>query len=179
MVAFTLALTVQLITFLNCFKCLDMYVPRNLHIYLFWEILALKINWHSLSSSVNETQPASEFLECLRDCFLFQHVKQPTRFRADQEPSTLDVIFTNEEHMINNISYPPSLGKSDHLVLIFKFICYTEQQISSFAKLNYFKRNYEVMSLSLRTIDWDSVLYGLDLSDSWDTFAENIKPMYQ
>ena len=43
-------------------------------------------------------------------------------------------------------------------------------------KLNYmyFKGNFEEMSFSLGTIDWDSVLYGLDLSDSWDTFAENI-----
>ena len=30
------------------------------------------------------------------------------------------------------------------------------------------------MSPSLGTIDWDSVLYGLNFSDSWDTFAENI-----
>ena len=55
--------------------------------------------------------------------------------------------------MINNISYLPSLGKSDHLVLIFKFFFYTEQQISSFTKLNDVKGNNEEMSLSLGTID--------------------------
>ena len=114
------------------------------------------------------------FLNVLEIVTYFKHVKQPTRFRADQESSTLDLIFTNVEHMINNISYLPSLGKSDHLVLIFKFFCYTEQQISSFTKLNYFKGNYEEMSLSLGTMDWVSLLYGLDLSDSWDTFTENI-----
>ena len=69
--------------------------------------------------------------------------------------------------MISDISYLPSLGKSDHLVLIFKLFCYTENQISSFTKLNFFKENYEELSLSLGTIDWDSVPYGLDLSDSW------------
>ena len=76
--------------------------------------------------------------------------------------------------MTNNISYILSLGKSYHLVLIFKFFCYSEQQISSITKLNYFKGNYEEMSLSLWTMDWDLLLYGLNLSDSWDTFAENI-----
>ena len=162
----------------NIFKLFQMFrhvcAQKPSHLLILGDFNFKEINWHSFSSSVNETQPASEFLECIRDCYLFLHVKQPTRFRADQEPSTLDLIFTNEEHMINNISYLPGLGKSDHLVLIFKFFCYTEQQISSFTKLNYFKGNYEEMSLGLGTMDWVSLLYGLDLSDSWDTFAENI-----
>ena len=75
--------------------------------------------------------------------------------------------------MINNISYLPSLGKSDHLVLIFKFFCYTEQQISSFTKLNYFKGNYEEMSLSLGTMDWVSLLYGLDGNGSFRSYSRS------
>ena len=52
---------------------------------------------------------------------------QPTGFRDGQEPSTLDLVFTNEENMVNNISYSPGLGSSDHLIITFQFICYTKK----------------------------------------------------
>ena len=70
----------------------------------------------------------------------------PTNQTANQVPDwtraiNLDLVFTNEENMLNNISYLPSLGKSDHLSLSFKFICYTQQQETAFKKLNDIKGN--------------------------------------
>ena len=57
------------------------------------------------------------FLNCINSCFLYQHVLEPTRFREDQEPSTLGLILTNEEGMISNLNYDPGLGASDHCLL--------------------------------------------------------------
>ena len=34
------------------------------------------------------------FLEALRDCFMYQHVTQPTRVRGEDEPSLLDLVLT-------------------------------------------------------------------------------------
>jgi len=39
--------------------------------------------------------------------FLFQHVTEPTRYRSIDTPSLLDLVFTNELDMINDISYSP------------------------------------------------------------------------
>ena len=66
-----------------------------------------EINWDLFNCNVNETQPAYKFLECVRDCYLFQHVKHPTRFRDGQEPSILDLVLTNEEHMVNQRTNGP------------------------------------------------------------------------
>ena len=101
---------------------------------------------------MNDTLPAYEFLECVRDCYLFQHIKMPTRFRIGQEPSILDLVFTNEENMVNNISYLPGLGKSNHLALSFKFICYTQQQEIAFKKLNYTKGNYREIEKEIEAV---------------------------
>ena len=39
------------------------------------------------------------------DLFLFQHVTEPTRYRSSDTPTLLDLVFTNEHEMINNISF--------------------------------------------------------------------------
>ena len=63
------------------------------------------------------------------DPLVFQHCKEPTKYRENQEPSLLDLNFTNEENMIENKDYLPSLGKSDHLVLMFHFNCCIESNL--------------------------------------------------
>ena len=66
-----------------------------------------EINWRINNSHTNENDIASQFLECIRDCFLYQHVKENTRYRAKSEPSLLDLLLTNEGNMINSVSYMP------------------------------------------------------------------------
>ena len=104
-----------------------------------------KINFSS--TNMNETHFASQFLECVRDSFLYQHVRECTRYRAGDEPSVLDLLFTNEENMINSITYKPGLGKSDHLQLEFSFNCYTESSLDCFKKYNFFSRGIMVVVL--------------------------------
>ena len=67
--------------------------------------------------------------------------------------------------MVNNINYLPSLEKSDHLVLSFKFICYTQQQETAFKKLNYIKGNYREIAKEIEAVDWKSDLQRLNLAE--------------
>ena len=106
------------------------------------------------TSNANESHIASQFLECVKDCFLYQHVRNITRFRAATEQSVLDVLFTNEENMINSVTHKPERGKSDHLQLEFTFNCYTETIQKLFTKLNFFKGNYTGLSEELASVDW-------------------------
>ena len=53
-------------------------------------------------------------LDVVNDCFLFQHVKEDTRFRNIQS-SSLDLIFTKEER---DILVDEPLGGSDHGIVI-------------------------------------------------------------
>ena len=72
------------------------------------------------------------------------------------------------------ISHLPSLGKSDHLSLSFKFICYTQQQETTFKKLNYIKGNYREIAKEIEAVDWKTDSQRLDLAESWDTLADKI-----
>ena len=60
-----------------------------------------------------------EFIETIHDCFLQQHVSEPTRHRENEESNLLDLILTSEEGMVHNLAYHPPLGESDHICLTF------------------------------------------------------------
>ena len=99
----------------------------------------------------------------MRDTYLYQHVKEPTIYRSDNIPSLLDLIFTNEEHMVSDLNYLPGLGSSDHLQINFVFNCFIDVSKSSFNKLNFFKGDFKSMNQNLQDIQWNQLLGGLSL----------------
>lgn len=69
----------------------------------------------------------------------------PTRFRADQNSSLLDLILVNDEDLISDINCLPPFGKSDHLTLESKI------QFTTSKKTNIVRR-------MIKSIDCDSSL---------------------
>ena len=131
------------------------------------------IDWNNITSTENETHISTLFLECLRDSFLYQHVKEPTRYRSQNVPSILDLILTNEESMVSNLQYKPGLGKSDHLVLEFTYNCYIGS--SDPQPRNYFfKGNYRKISEKLEENSWEQDLQGTSLSEAWEILTEKL-----
>ena len=83
------------------------------------------------------------FMETIKDLFLKQHVTEPTRYRNGEEPSLLDLIMTNEDGMIQNLSYQPALGDSDHCCLKFDLSCYAyHSKRKEEEKTNYYRADY-------------------------------------
>ena len=58
------------------------------------------IDWELCSSTAPEGHPSHLFIEAIQDCYLYQHVHKPTRFRLGESASILDLIFTSEEGMV-------------------------------------------------------------------------------
>ena len=75
------------------------------------------ISWSNFSGTSNDYH-IEPFLDTVDDLFLFQHISEPTRYRQEETPSLLDLIFTNEQDMIKNLAYLPPLGNSDHMYRI-------------------------------------------------------------
>ena len=86
-------------------------------------------SWESWSTPHDDKKEDEQFLETLRENFFYQHVDEPTRARGTDTPSLIDLILTNEEDQVNNLSSPAPLGKSDHSVLSFSFKCYFEPEV--------------------------------------------------
>ena len=79
-------------------------------------------------------------------------------------------VFTNEQDMINSISYLPPLGNSDHIGIEFELICYAELRKSENLKYNIRAANTELMKQALSDVDWESILETLDTDGAWMLF---------
>ena len=76
--------------------------------------------------------------------------------------------------MIEKIDYHPSLGKSDHLVLMFNFNCCINNNFYPTEKFSFNKGDYCACREFLEEVDWNSCMDGLSLAESWTGFAEKI-----
>lgn len=129
------------------------------------------ILWENWSTpGMSESSEEFLFIEALRDCYLYQHVTQPTRVRHGQEPSILDLIITNEERMVEGLKYLSPLGKSDHVILSFDLRCYTDQSQTERSIVCYEKGNYEAMRKELKQVNWEAELTQrrYDVNKQWN-----------
>ena len=96
---------------------------------------------------------AEEFLLAMSECALFQHITEPARFRPGQSPSRLDLVFSNEEGMVSNLEYLPTLGSSDHICLKFKFHAEVLSDGTNFLRYKLNSGNYDMMRSLLQELD--------------------------
>ena len=111
-----------------------------------------------------------DLLKVLETVFLYQHVNKPTRGRGSDTPSCIDLVFSNEEQMVSNLTIGAPLGKSDHSVIIFDFICQTIGTPPK-AWYRYEKADYIKMA-DMLNLDWAVLFSECDnLNDQWKIFS--------
>ena len=97
---------------------------------------------------------------------LTEHVQQNTRYRHGQNPSRLDLILTNEHHMIDVTEINAPLGASDHVVIDFRIIHdVTITKPAHTSRRNFRRANFSTVRDSLRKVDWTSVPPNISIED--------------
>lgn len=128
---------------------------RPSHLLITGDFNMPQIDWTLGFSSAHIDHYTQDFIETTRDCFLHQHVTMPTRFRRNEEPHTLDLIFSNEEGMVQNLLAAPGLGSSDHVVLTFALACYTVHHSSAEVHLNLNRADFNRLNIQIAAADWE------------------------
>ena len=125
------------------------------HVLLCGDFNLPLIDWNLNQCLDSESSFTSKFLTAVEDLGIFQHVKESTRFRGEQN-SCLDLIFTNEESMVNEVSELPPLGKSDHVCqkwsLIFNEIMFKNTNV---LRHNYKKANWAEIKKDIADYQFD------------------------
>ena len=128
------------------------------------------IDWSSYSTNNADAQ---EFLDSCQDSYLYQHILLPTRGRLGHNPSLLDLIFTNEEEMVENIELESPLGKSDHACIVFDFRIEANKKDIIRTFFMYDRADYNSMRLNLASGDWVQNLDQIsDIDDMYNTFLD-------
>ena len=111
------------------------------------------INWASWSTCHSDESKEQNFIETVRDCFLYQHNSENSRRRGNDQPSLIDLIFTDELMQVSDVQHQAPLGKSDHNVISFKFNCYLDYAKPR-EKFLYNKGDFNAMRVQLTEEKW-------------------------
>ena len=127
------------------------------------------VDWSSWTTKNNSDLIGINFVSCLRNNLLLQHVNCATRARGSAEPHILDLVISNDD-FIGDINYLSPLGKSDHSVL--NFVCKLKpSHVCTEKKLNYNKGDYDGLRRFMNR-DWEQT-FGNHLGNVnslWTTF---------
>ena len=149
------------------------------HLLITGDLNLPDINWELESSPNSLTNLGTIFMECYRDGFLYQHVMAPTHHWHGCTPTTLDLVFSNEEGVVTDTSHLAPLGASCHNVMKFKFNCYfliNENHIQGYI---WNRAGYQAMKSDAELIDWDHELAGKNTQQMWDTFESKLMSWWQ
>ena len=110
------------------------------------------IQWESLESAGGDDH---QFLLLTQDCFLTQHVLEPTR-----GGNVLDLILSSQNELVDNVKVHEPLGSSDHNQIHFNIKVKTGTTYKKQWRRNFNKGKYKEMRTYLANIDWDNLLNG-------------------
>ena len=139
---------------------------RDKHIVYMGDFNYPNINWERLSARGKDY----DFLKMTQENFVIQHVDFPTR-----DSNVLDLIFSSEKNMVENVEVIGKLGCSDHDSLAFNINTYIERS-KNFNKIpDLGKANWDKINKSLGAINWENELKSLSVEESWNKLRGVIK----
>jgi hypothetical protein len=160
----------QLITIIN-----EKIQKGNSHVMIMGDLNFPEIDWDLEVSTVPGEHISHDFMTACKDWFLYQHVHQPTRHRQQQKANILDLLFTNEKGMIEQLTYREPIGSSDHMVLNWTLRCYVAQPKSTVVKYLYDKGNYDEMRRRLGQEDWNYLMHEKNVDEMWTLISGKVE----
>ena len=156
----------------------DSYKHGISHLLIFGDFNFPEIDWMNCLIKGSDRSLPANFFDITQDLFLKQHVDFNTRFREGDNPSSmLDLIFTNEDYMIENLRSTAPLGKSDHVGLLFTFITYSaiDTRVYGGKKHDYWKADMSEINSSLQKVKWEEEMENKGVNQSWRFFKSKIE----
>jgi hypothetical protein len=144
----------------NLHQCIKHYSQRTS--VIMGDFNYRDIDWESMETSGE----GSKFIDLIQDCFLEQHVKKATRGN-----NTLDLVFSTEPSLVEDVTIGCPVANSDHNVIYFKIPRRVDQRVSKQEVFNYHKADYVKICDKLYSVDWDKQLQGSDVEKMW----QNVK----
>ena len=147
--------------------------PHITHILIFGDFNYPNIDWEHMNADLDKESEL--FYDNLNENLLVQHINVITRHKLGNSPSRLDLIFTNEEDMVEDIKCLAPLGKRDHIGLSFKLVTTAIMKIKEHEAnmLKYHTADYNKINLVFKMTQWDILFKLQPLQNMWRMFSTN------
>nr|CAH7713459.1 unnamed protein product [Callosobruchus chinensis] len=157
----------------NLCKLIEDLSTQTNNLYITGDFNLHDISWPLTEFPICNSRSAP-FLDLLRDTCITQLIDCPTRFRNNQTPRTLDLVFVNDTDFVSDIDYLPPFGKSDHCTLLTKLQFSIVIQPSRLMK-NIKRMDYLRLNRCLLEVDWNLLFQFLDTQSMWDVFLDKLR----
>ena len=127
------------------------------HLLIVGDFNVPDIDWNTKFSEAPENHYSHCLLKTINDCFLVQHVTEPTRYRQGEACNILDLVLTNEEGMLHKLNISPGLGNSDHVILTFELSCYSALQEPVIPQLDFGRANFKELNKMVQDVNWEAM----------------------
>ena len=98
-------------------RCVEAMMASKDDLMIMGDFNCKEVRWEEWSVDGSEESWGGKLLRMATENSMTQWVEQNTRYRGDDEPSRLDLIFTSEPEVVEDVRYKCPLGKTDHVVL--------------------------------------------------------------
>ena len=130
---------------------------RNINLIIAGNFNHKNVDW---CNEYAEQEYLVDFINTLQECFLYQHVTEPTHHRENTTSYLLDLVLSSEEVMVKELSYHPPLGESDHVVLKFELTLGQVKQETPQSR-NIYIANYDYIKSELNEM-------GMEMGGTFD-----------
>ena len=98
-------------------KSINDMLKKGKRVLLVGDFNRKEINFGEIEMRGNASSWSEELLTAMMVNTMDQWVKETTRYRGEDEPSQLDLIFTKKPEIEPNIKYMSPMGKSNHVTI--------------------------------------------------------------
>jgi hypothetical protein len=131
-------------------KAIDHLLKLNLSLCLCGDFNLPGIRWESLPPRASSSFKQDKFMDLFRSRGLYQHIHENTRGL-----NTLDLVFTNEKHAVNNVHILPPLTDSCDHDCVFFALNVRDQQEEKRPILKWTNMDADRMRLELELVNWN------------------------
>ena len=159
-------------------KCLEDMLRRDNKVLLVGDFNCKGIDWKEKEGNNNIGQWGEEMLQMSLENTMEQWVEECTRFREEEEPSILDLVFTKIPEPDPNIKYHSPIGKSDHVVIEMELRGWEQvkrREGYREGRLNYSRTNFGGLRKFFEEVEWKSTMEGKTVQKKYDIFLERYR----
>jgi ribonucleases P/MRP protein subunit RPP40 len=147
-------------------------VGKSRNVLIFGDFNYGNIDWES-HRSTDGLSEGERFLSCVEDAGLYQHVKNPTR-----GSSLLDLIFSSNEELIDEVDNLGKFDSSDHDMLFCRVNWGRSDNACTRTRHNYNKINIRGITQELDSVEWKNLLED-PVEVSWRNFKNKLLELEQ
>lgn len=134
------------------------------------------IRWENYTTETGAAEYSTLFIEKVRDCFLTQHIQEITRIRGNNRGTTLDLLLTNDDTIIEEFRVDSPLGKGDHACISARIDVQELEDKRKRMVYMYEKADYELLKRKLLEINWSDFLGPeLNTEQKWKKFIRKLQ----